>query len=111
MDFTQPLIVAVAALIIGAGIGYLIRQLVTGRRRDSIELKVKKLLFDAKDGAQKILDSSKQRAESIIEDAKKESHIARYSAIHNYTQRRLEDIFDNATKFVAKISLMLQENA
>lgn len=45
-----------------------------------------------------------------FEDAKKESHIARYSAVKTYTGRRLEEIFENARKFVAKIILMLQEN-
>lgn len=44
-----------------------------------------------------------------FEDAKTESHIARYSAIHTYTRRRVEEIFGNATKFVAKIGLILQE--
>lgn len=44
-----------------------------------------------------------------FEDAKTESHIARYSAIHTYTRRRVEEIFDNATKFVAKIGLILGE--
>lgn len=43
-----------------------------------------------------------------FEDAKAESHIARYSAIKSYTERRLQEIFDNATKFVAKISLILE---
>jgi uncharacterized protein (UPF0332 family) len=43
-----------------------------------------------------------------FEDAKKESHIARYAAIKTYTQRRLEEIFNNATKFIAKISMMLE---
>lgn len=42
-----------------------------------------------------------------FEDAKKESHAARYSAIHSYTKRRLEEIFDNATKFIGKISIVL----
>ena len=42
-----------------------------------------------------------------FEDAKKESHIARYSAIKTYTERRLQEISDNTTKFVAKISLIL----
>lgn len=42
-----------------------------------------------------------------FEDAKKESHIARYSAIPTYTERRLREIFDNATKFVGKIALIL----
>ncbi len=44
-----------------------------------------------------------------FEDAKRESHIARYSAIKTYTERRLEEIFENARKFVAKITLMLQD--
>ncbi len=44
-----------------------------------------------------------------FEDAKKESHIARYTAIKTYTQRRLEEIFTNATKFIAKISLIVEE--
>lgn len=42
-----------------------------------------------------------------FEDAKKESRIARYAASKSYSERRLEEIFDNATEFVAKISLML----
>jgi len=44
-----------------------------------------------------------------FEDAKRESHIARYTAIKSYTQRRLTEIFENATKFIAKIAVMLQE--
>ena len=44
-----------------------------------------------------------------FEDAKAESHIARYSAIKTYTERRLGEVFENATKFVAKISLMLED--
>ena len=43
-----------------------------------------------------------------FEDAKTESHIARYSAIHSYTQRRVAEIFENATKLVAKIGLILE---
>ena len=44
-----------------------------------------------------------------FEDAKRESYIARYSAIKTYTERRLNEIFENATKFIAKISLILQD--
>lgn len=44
-----------------------------------------------------------------FEDAKKESHIARYSAIKTYTGRRMKEIFNNATEFVAKIGLILGE--
>ncbi|HLD72845.1 MAG TPA: HEPN domain-containing protein [Candidatus Nanoarchaeia archaeon] len=46
---------------------------------------------------------------NYFEDAKTESHIARYSAIKSYSERRLQEIFDNATKFVAKVSLILED--
>lgn len=42
-----------------------------------------------------------------FEEARKESHIARYSAIKTYTERRLEEIFENARKFISKIALIL----
>ena len=42
-----------------------------------------------------------------FEDAKRESHIARYSAIKIYTERRLAEIFENARKFVSIITLIL----
>lgn len=45
----------------------------------------------------------------FFEDAKKESHIARYAAIKTYTQRRRDEIFNNSRKFIAKISLMLED--
>ena len=42
-----------------------------------------------------------------FEDAKTESYIARYSAIKTYTQRRLNEIFNNANELIAKIGLIL----
>ena len=42
-----------------------------------------------------------------FDDAKTESYIARYSAIKPYSERRLNEIYENARKFVAKISLIL----
>jgi uncharacterized protein (UPF0332 family) len=42
-----------------------------------------------------------------FEDAKRESHIARYSAMKTYTERRLEELYENARKFTSKISLMI----
>ena len=45
-----------------------------------------------------------------FEEAKKESHIARYSAIKTYTERRLKEIFENARKFVSKAVLILENS-
>ncbi|MBI2137874.1 HEPN domain-containing protein [Candidatus Woesearchaeota archaeon] len=44
-----------------------------------------------------------------FEDAKTESHIARYSAIKTYTERRLDEVFENARKFVSKIAIILAD--
>lgn len=44
-----------------------------------------------------------------FEDARKESHTARYAAIKTYTERRLKEIYENAQKFVGKIALIIQE--
>ena len=44
-----------------------------------------------------------------FEDARKESHTARYSTIKTYTEKRVNEIFENATKFIAKISLILED--
>jgi uncharacterized protein (UPF0332 family) len=43
-----------------------------------------------------------------FEDARTEAHIARYAAIKSYTERRVDEIFTNATDFIAKIALTLQ---
>jgi len=42
-----------------------------------------------------------------FEDARTESHTARYSAIKKYTERRVDEIFSNARKFIRKIRLIL----
>lgn len=44
-----------------------------------------------------------------FEDAKIESHSARYSSVKTYTERRLNEIFGNATEFIAKISFVLED--
>lgn len=43
-----------------------------------------------------------------FEEARKESKIARYQATKTYTERRTEEIFENARKFIAKTVLILQ---
>ncbi len=42
-----------------------------------------------------------------FEDARKESHSARYSAIKTYTEERVNEIYKNAQEFVLKISKIL----
>ncbi len=42
-----------------------------------------------------------------FDDARKESNIARYTAIKRYSDRRVKDILENAQKFIAKIEIIL----
>lgn len=43
----------------------------------------------------------------FFEDARTESHTARYSALKKYTEKRVDEIFQNARKFIAKIRIIL----
>ena len=42
-----------------------------------------------------------------FEDARIESHTARYSALKRYTERQVEHIFVNASKFIGKIKFII----
>ena len=44
-----------------------------------------------------------------FEDARTESYTARYAAIKTYSERRLEEIFNNASKFVGKVALLMED--
>jgi len=70
---TTHLVIIFVAAIIGGVAGYITRQILAQQRRDSIELKIKQLILDAKDEAQKIIDEAKQKAETAIDAAKKEA--------------------------------------
>lgn len=70
---TTNLVVIIIAAVIGGVLGYITRQILAQQRRNSIELKIKQLILDAKDEAQKILESAKQKSESLIEETRKET--------------------------------------
>ncbi|MGE0792846.1 MAG: HEPN domain-containing protein [Candidatus Woesearchaeota archaeon] len=44
---------------------------------------------------------------TYFDDARRESHHARYSAIKTYEERRLNEIFINAQKFILKVKLII----
>ncbi|MFH0989443.1 MAG: HEPN domain-containing protein [bacterium] len=67
--------------------------------------KIEKEDLEILNQSQKIFEEEYVR---YFAEAKKESHIARYSAIKSYTERQVKEIFENARKFIAKIVLMLE---
>jgi len=72
------------------------------RDHDSAQIALGYLLVPSK------LEQEDLEYVQFFETAKKESHIARYVAIKKYTDRQLVELFDNAMKFVGKISLMVE---
>jgi len=44
----------------------------------------------------------------FFNDARKESSVSRYSATKVYTEKRVNEILENAKKFISKISLILE---
>jgi len=66
--------------------------------------KIEKEDLELLDQAYKIFEDEYIR---FFEDARIESHNARYLALKKYTEKRVEEIFENARKFVAKIRIIL----
>ncbi len=66
------LIKAAVVLVAGTAVGYILRQIIAQQRKDTLELRTKQILLDAKESAQKTLDDAKSRADKILEEAKDE---------------------------------------
>lgn len=62
-------IIGFITLLVGGGIGYVIRQLLTQQRKNTVELKVQQLLLNAKSEAQETLLAAKDKAVKVLEDA------------------------------------------
>ena len=71
MTISIPITAAVAILI-GAVIGYFLRQFIAQHQKDTSELRSKKLFLDAKESAQRTLDEANSRAEKILGEVKEE---------------------------------------
>ncbi|MBP6856158.1 MAG: ribonuclease Y [Candidatus Pacebacteria bacterium] len=69
---TLALIIATTAALIGAGLGYYLRILISKGQRGSMELEIKQMLVGAKEEAGRILDESKKKADERSEALKEE---------------------------------------
>lgn len=68
MDFTTVIAIGAGSGIFGLIAGYTIRWALTVGKKGSIELEVKKMLLEAKEDAQKIVQESERRAEKHAEE-------------------------------------------
>ena len=66
----MALLVALFALVIGGGLGYLLRQSIAAQRKNSIEAKLRKLIEDSRAEAKETLLEAKDKAVKILEEAK-----------------------------------------
>lgn len=114
MSLITIIIISVAALLVGAGIGYYLRLIVSLGQKGSMELEIKKIMLGAKEDAQKILDEAKHKAEKYLEESNKEQK--KKEEEWKQTENRLikkEEMLDNRQgeidKEVEKIKAKIEE--
>ncbi|MEW5907894.1 MAG: ribonuclease Y [Patescibacteria group bacterium] len=76
MTLEKLIILGSFAALGGGVIGYFLHTLINLQRKSSAEFKIKQLLLDAKDKAQKEIEEATKKSESILEEAKKEEKAA-----------------------------------
>jgi ribonucrease Y len=69
---TIIILIGVAILLLGVGIGYYLRLLVALGKRRSIELEIKQLMVGAKEEAQRITDEAKKKSDDMLAGLKEE---------------------------------------
>lgn len=69
---TTTLIFLTIALLVGLGVGYYLRILVSLSKKTGVEIEIKKKLLEAKEEAQKIVDKSNEKAEERLKQLENE---------------------------------------
>jgi ribonuclease Y len=72
MSTLTMILIGAGVLLLGAGIGYYLRVLVALGKRRSIEIEIKQMMVSAKEEAQRITESAKEKSEEIIKKAEEE---------------------------------------
>ncbi len=67
------IIISVAALIIGVGVGYYLRLIISLGKKGSMELEIKQIMLGAKEEAQRVLDDAKKKAEDKLVESQAEA--------------------------------------
>lgn len=65
------LILSVAGILFGIGLGYFIRQIVARFQRKSLETEVERLMLRAREDATRIVSDAERRAANILDDVRK----------------------------------------
>lgn len=67
------IIISALALIVGVGVGYYLRLIISLGKKGSMELEIKQIMLGAKEEAQRVLDEAKKKAEEKVEESQLES--------------------------------------
>jgi len=81
------ILIGVAVLLLGVGIGYYLRVIVALGKRKSIEIDIKQMMVSAKEEAQKITDEAKEKVEKRQSELKEEEK--RHEQEFKETEKRL----------------------
>jgi ribonuclease Y len=63
------IIISGLALLVGVGVGYYLRLIISLGKKGSMELEIKQIMLGAKEEAQRVLDEAKKKAEEKIEES------------------------------------------
>jgi ribonuclease Y len=73
MNLVTIIMIGALALLVGVGVGYYLRLIISLGKKGSMELEIKQVMLAAKEDAQKIIDSAKKKAEEHLEESNKET--------------------------------------
>lgn len=101
-------------LVVGAGVGYLIRQQLVGKKVGTAEARAEKLLEEAKNKEREMLLEAKGKALEIIEQAKKQeqefrNQIVRFEERVDRKEKELETKSLNLDRQKQEVEIKLQE--
>lgn len=108
------IVIGIATLLVGLGIGYYLRLVISLGRKGSMELEIKQILLAAKEDGQKIIDAAKKKAEEHLDDLNKETK--KKEEEWKQTENRLikkDELLDSRQteidKEVEKVKLKIEE--
>lgn len=108
------IIISILALLVGAGIGYYLRLIVSLGQKGSMDLEIKKIMLTAKEDAQKVIDEAKKKGEAHLNEVNKETKVKEEEWKH--TENRLikkDELLDGRQseidKEVEKIKFKIEE--
>lgn len=75
MNLITIIIISAGALLVGVGVGYYLRLIISLGKKGSMELEIKQIMLAAKEDAQKVIDEAKKKGEAHLNEINKETKL------------------------------------